>query len=371
MRQVINEMSSPRALVFYGGFRRRGGGAYRHAEAIEKELTRAGWKVSVITLDTLPAIVRFLPHVVEKAINLVAMPLGFHYKGRITRLLYKYFIRESADFYLFEDIYLSWNVMAPAVTMLHAVWSDNLQSFEVSERQTQRLISREVAIIAQIDHPVATVSEPYRDYLEKEYFTHAPLKRQMAVVELGLDLHEFPTNLNPASGRALIYCGALEARKNLLFLLEVFELVIAKDPSATLTIIGDGPEAGNLESYALLRDLKVTFKGRLSHEQVIEELVKHSIYLHTSVKESFSFSLLEAKLCGLTTCASAKLEVPEVFIDEGFECFDACEWATRILGINNSPDLREFPDFSAARMASRTLQLAGLNETPELALGNQ
>ena len=44
--------------------------------------------------------------------------------------------------------------------------------------------------------------------------------------------------------------------------------------------------------------------GRLDHDSVIEEASSAAlIYLHTSVKESFSFALLEAKLAGLSTCA--------------------------------------------------------------------
>jgi glycosyltransferase involved in cell wall biosynthesis len=151
-------------------------------------------------------------------------------------------------------------------------------------------------------------------------------------------------------------------------MLEVFERVADADPSASLTIVGDGPDATKLESYAVSRDLRVTFRGRLTHEQVIAELRRHSIYLHTSVKESFSFALLEAKLCGLTTCALAKLEVPEVFIDEGFEGFDVDEWAKSILGINAPPDMSTFPDFSAARMAARTLHLAGWDDSSKSTL---
>lgn len=360
MHQESSSRPVPRALVFYGGFRWRGGGAYMHAVSMAKELAGMGWKVRLVCLDSLPALVRYLPHLVEKAVNLFAMPLGFHYKGRVTRFLYKHLIRDRADFYLFEDIYLAWNVDAPAVTVLHAVWSDNLQAFSVTHDQMLRLIRKEAATIASITHPIATVSQRYRDYLEKTHFTATLLARPIEVVELGLDATKFPPAPRPPEGRSLIYCGALEARKNVSFMLEVFERVAAADPQASLTIVGNGPDGARLESEAAARGLKVHFTGRLTHEQVISELQRHSIYLHTSTKESFSFSLLEAKLCGLTTCALACLEVPEVFIDEGFNSFDADEWAERILRINAPPDVSEFPDFSAKRMARRTLQLAGL-----------
>ncbi len=330
-----------------------------HAIAMEKELTYAGWRVRLISLDSLPALVRYLPHLVEKVVNFFAIPLGFYYKGRVTRFLYRNLIRDYADFYLFEDIYLAWNVEAPAVSVLHAVWSDNLQAFKITKEQIQRLARKESAAINSIAHPIATVSQRYCDYLERNHFACAPLTKRLHVVELGLDTSKFTSTPQPPQERTLIYCGALEARKNVSFLLEVFECVAATDSSASLTIVGNGPERDQLESYAKSRSLNVNFKGRLHHDQVISVLQQHSIYIHTSVKESFSFSLLEAKLCGLTTCALAKLEVPDVFIDEGFASFDANEWAARILAINAPPDMSSFPDFSASRMVAHTLHLAG------------
>ena len=150
-----------------------------HALSIERELTLTGWRVRLVCLDSLPVLVRYLPHLVEKAINLLAMPLGFHYKGRLTRFLYRLFIRERADFYLFEDIYLAWNVAAPAVTVLHAVWSDNLQAFAVTEAQVKRLICKEASVIGAIAHPIATVSERYREHLEKRHFSDAPFVNRL------------------------------------------------------------------------------------------------------------------------------------------------------------------------------------------------
>jgi glycosyltransferase involved in cell wall biosynthesis len=236
----------------------------------------------------------------------------------------------------------------------------------VTNSQVQRLVRREAAAIAGIAHPIATVSQRYRDYLEKRLFADAPLVRRLEVIELGLDTSLFPAVPCPPAGRSLVYSGALEPRKNAAFMLEVFERIFAADPNASLTIIGNGPDGSRIENQAVARGLNVNFKGRLTHEQVIAELQRHAIYLHTSTKESFSFSLLEAKLCGLRTYALADLEVPEVFIDHGFASFDADEWAARILAVDTPPDISTFPDFSAKRMLALTLQLAGWRALPNL-----
>jgi len=336
-----------------------------HAVAMAKELTAMGWGVSIVSLDSLPVLLRYLPHLVGATINFLAMPLGFYYKGRVTRFLFRHSIREHADLYVFEDIYLSWNVPAPAVTVLHAVWSDNLQAYPMTDDKVQSLVRREAAAVAEIAHPIATVSQRYRRYLETRHFERFPLAKRLEVIELGLDTSAFPDLPRTRSGRSMVYCGSLETRKNVSFMLEVFERVVAADPNASLTIIGDGPDRQRIENQASSRNLNVDFKGRLTHEEVISELQRHAIYLHTSTKESFSFALLEAKLSGLRTCALDSLEVPEVFIDEGFASFDAGEWAARILAIDAPLDRTTFPDFTARRMALGTLKLAGYGGVTE------
>ena len=39
----------------------------------------------MITLERLPFPLRYLPHLVTKVVNWFSSPVGFHYKGRVTR----------------------------------------------------------------------------------------------------------------------------------------------------------------------------------------------------------------------------------------------------------------------------------------------
>ena len=107
-------------MIYYGGFLSRTGGAFYHATNIENELTRKGWSVEVITLDNLPLLFRYLPHLAAKAVNLVYAPLGFLCKSYLTRIMYKLFFDKKVDMRIFEDIYLSWNSNTPSISMLHA-----------------------------------------------------------------------------------------------------------------------------------------------------------------------------------------------------------------------------------------------------------
>jgi glycosyltransferase involved in cell wall biosynthesis len=351
------------AILYYGGFASRAGGAFMHTTTLSEGLRARGWTTSTVTLDRLPLLLRYLPHVVERLVNRLSAPLGFHYKGIVTRMLYKHLVRRRpTDLLVFEDIYLAWNSANPSITVLHAVWSDNLQAFAPTQEGVNRLKRKEIATINRIDHPVVTVSRPYRDYLQRDHFGGVGTIA-LEVVELGLDIDGERLRAGPDRadrGQSLVYCGALEARKNVSFMLEVFARIQAADPAATLTIVGDGPEQDALAAHVGRHGLNVTFLGKLPHERVLEELTRHNIYIHTATKESFSFALLEAKLAGLTTCALAGLEVPEEFIDIGFEAFDAADWSSRILAIRRRPDMHDFPDYSVGRMTDHTLSLVSM-----------
>jgi glycosyltransferase involved in cell wall biosynthesis len=350
------------ATIYYGGFEFRAGGAFMHAQLLTKELQRHGWSVRVITLERLPLPLRYLPHLVNRLVNWFVPPMGLYYKGRVTRSLYKLMFRSQTDLIIFEDIYLAWNSSVPSVTLLHAVWSDNLQAFSAKAGAVARLVAAEERAIDSIEHPIITVSDQYRDFLVQ---SHGGSRRlpAVAVVPLGLDVTDFAAVAPaPHSPKSLVFCGSLEARKNLGFLLDVLRRLCERDAAYRLTIVGDGPDRAELEGYAMKHALPVTFRGRLGREDLIQELRRHSVYVHPSVKESFSFALLEAKLVGLKTVAYRGLEVPAEFIDVAVPGFDEADWLDAIVAAENAPARA----FDAAKYSSRRM----MQETLDLALGD-
>lgn len=330
-----------------------------HAQLLAKELERANWTVRLITLESLPLPLRYAPHLVSKMVNWFDSPMGFYYKDRVTRLLYKWMFNQDTDLRIFEDIYLTWNSYFPSVTLLHAVWSDNLQSVPTKAHAVSRLLTAEERTIDSIDHPIITVSNQYRDFLLK---THGRSRRlpHVAVVPLGLDMSEFDIARDSRRcAKSLVYCGALEARKNVRFLLDVFRQLHKADSDYRLTIVGNGPDHDELERYVSQHSLPVTFRGRLSRSDVITELHHHTVYVHPSVKESFSFALLEAKIAGLKTVAFEGLEVPHEFIDVPVQSFEVSNWVAAIIGADDvAPQPINRDEYSSERMMSGTLRFA-------------
>jgi glycosyltransferase involved in cell wall biosynthesis len=348
-------MMRKKIAIYYAGFLRYGG-VLTHVRTLEQELINTGWNVKVYTLDSLPVLLRYIPHLVEKLINAFNRPLGYFYKDRLTSIFYRILFNNNVDLRVFEDIYIAWNSKIPSVTYLHAFWSDNLQSFYVNEKQLKKLKLKEVEIIYKINHSIVTVSYPYLQYINNFHFNHS-LSKKIEVIELGVDQNSF-NKIKKINEKSIIFVGSIEARKNIIFLLEIFKKLYLENNKFKLTIIGDGPDLNKVTEFVKTNNLKVNLMGKLKHKEVISELFNHDIYLHTSVKESFSYSLLEAKLAGLTTCAFANLQVPEEFIDIPVESFNVDEWCSAIK--NGATVKKNFnrSKFTVERMSLLTIRMA-------------
>lgn len=314
--------------IFYGGFKFVKGGVNSHSISLKEEL-KENFDVNLITLDNLSIFVRFLPHLVERIVNFFFLPLGFYYKGICTKILFKLFFNNNCNYRIFEDIYISWNSNIPSLTMLHAVWSDNLQRYKIKKDIIEKLKKREIKLINEINHTVCTVSDPYKKFIINKHFSKKILKK-ISVIELGIKKFKKILRKNIISN-SLIYVGSLESRKNIFFLFKLFHKLFKFDQNYKLTIIGDGPDKKELTKYKNKNNLPIKFLGNKDQKEIFTELSKHEIYIHTSTKESFSLSLLEAKFSGLTTVAYKKLEVPKEFIDIGVDNFDLNNWFNKIV----------------------------------------
>ena len=340
--------------IFYGGFKFVKGGVNSHSISLREEL-KDKFNVTLITLDNLSVFVRFLPHLVERVANFFFLPLGFYYKGICTKILFKLFFNNNCNYRIFEDIYISWNSNIPSITMLHAVWSDNLQKYKINKNIIEKLKRKEIKVINKINHPVCTVSDPYRKFIINKHFSKKILKK-ISVIELGIKKFN-KISKKKFKPNSLIYVGSLETRKNIFFLLKLFNKLYKLDQNYKLTIIGDGPDKKELIKYKNKNNLPIKFLGNKNQKEIFNELCKHEIYIHTSTKESFSLSLLEAKFLGLLTVAYKKLEVPKEFIDIGVDNFDVNNWFKNIVyRKNNKINKIDFKKYLLKNTAKKLLK---------------
>jgi glycosyltransferase involved in cell wall biosynthesis len=160
----------------------------------------------------------------------------------------------------------------------------------------------------------------------------------------------------------LVTVGALEARKNLPYLLEVLAVAARRGRRYSLTVIGDGPDRATLQSRA--RELGVAGQVRfLGYQRDPRALVAaHRLYCHTATMESFGIALLEAMAEGVPVVAGRVGGIPEFLVPgrvgEFWALDDAAAAADVLIGLMENPP-------ALAAMGANAAALAAAEFSPE------
>lgn len=99
-----------------------------------------------------------------------------------------------------------------------------------------------------------------------------------------------------------IYTGRIDEHKNILLLIDSFNLYIKKyNGNEELILVGDGPQRKEVEEKIERLNLnnKIHLIGRKKQEEVFLELSKSKLFLFPSKGEGMSLSVLEAMAAGL------------------------------------------------------------------------
>ncbi len=121
----------------------------------------------------------------------------------------------------------------------------------------------------------------------------------------------------------IVSIGRLELVKDFYTLILVFSILIKKYPKLVLKIIGEGSQRNKLEELVSNCNLQnnVVFTGKLTENQINEELLRSDIFVLTSKSESFSLVLCEAMNFGVP-CVTFDVDVgPREIIDDGINGF--------------------------------------------------
>lgn len=132
-------------------------------------------------------------------------------------------------------------------------------------------------------------------------------------------LDSVPDQLSKLNEKRLISVGRLSREKGYEDLLDVFKLIHQEEPSWRLDIIGDGAQKNLLGDRIFNEGLKecVTLHGFQDKAFINNLLSKSSIYLMTSVTESFGIVLIEAMSYGLPCVAFDSAEGATELIQDG------------------------------------------------------
>ena len=120
--------------------------------------------------------------------------------------------------------------------------------------------------------------------------------------------------LGVAGAPVVLFLGSLEARKNLSFLLDVWQEVIRTRGDARLVVAGGGPLLGYLRGRArtLGLDSSVVFSGHVPAAEKLDYYRLADMFVFPSVMEGFGLAVAEAMSCGLPALISDRGSLPEL-----------------------------------------------------------
>ena len=141
----------------------------------------------------------------------------------------------------------------------------------------------------------------------KELIAHGLPEEKIRLYPRGVDASRYtPAWRNSArttaQGRRFLYVGRLSKEKSVHRLVDAFRLVLGHIPGAQLTIVGDGPQAGELQAQAA--DLPVIFTGYLSGGALVQAYEDADIFVFPSTTDTYGKVVLEAQAAGLAVVVS-------------------------------------------------------------------
>ena len=156
-----------------------------------------------------------------------------------------------------------------------------------------------------------------------------------------------PKNKSKLDGKNLISVGRLEVEKGYSDLIDVFEMVHKIYPDLKLNIVGDGSLREELQKKINKLNLSdnIILHGFKDSKYIEKELLKSSIYLMSSLTESFGLVLIEASSFGLPCIAFSSANGACEIIKDNWDGYlienrDKEKMAKRIVNLIKNPERR-------------------------------
>jgi glycosyltransferase involved in cell wall biosynthesis len=136
------------------------------------------------------------------------------------------------------------------------------------------------------------------------------------MVRLGIRPELLPQRIprDAAAPLQLVMVGRLVPTKGPLLLLQAVEQLRNQGVAVSLTVIGDGPERGDLEKFIRQNDLTeaVILTGALNHDETLRHVAGADLFVLASFAEGIPVALMEAMALGVPCISTYIAGVPEL-----------------------------------------------------------
>lgn len=170
------------------------------------------------------------------------------------------------------------------------------------------------------------------------------------VIKNGIDLYKYShprvdkkemrKSLNISDNAFVVgHVGRFSPEKNHRFIIEVFSILIEKEPNAFLLLIGTGDEKGNIEKQIKEKGLENKVKILSGRTDISELLNSMDVFVLPSLYEGLPISLIEAQASGKRCIVSDNIN-PSAFVSNNvipLPLRDKEKWCDAILGRIDGP----------------------------------
>ncbi|MEL7131830.1 MAG: glycosyltransferase family 4 protein [Pseudomonadota bacterium] len=147
-------------------------------------------------------------------------------------------------------------------------------------------------------------------------FSDAAHWGRIKIVHCGVEPARYDSD-GRTPGKHIVFVGRLAGIKGVPLLIDAVAQLQAKHPELHLTLVGDGPEKADLETYVAQRGLtdRVTFTGYLGQQEVAAILKTADMLVLPSFAEGVPVVLMEAMAAHIPVVATRVAGVQELVED--------------------------------------------------------
>jgi glycosyltransferase involved in cell wall biosynthesis len=197
----------------------------------------------------------------------------------------------------------------------------------------------------------------------KNFLKQKSFDKNIVVIPVGLDIDKFEKEIEidwcselefNKDIYILLYVGKIEKRRNIGFLIKVFEEVL-KEVNVCLIIAGEGPEKGLYENYVKKArlDEHIKFVGNVPQSKIMSLYKISSLFLLPTTYEIYGMAVLESMYCCVPVIASATAGPLSIITDHEdgiiIKDFNIDDWKREIVYLFKNENIRRTYGLNAGK----------------------